>query len=256
MGTLDSIADNAFENVENSNPTEPVAEQVVSEPAKVQEVAEQPKEQEDQVFTKLNPNELPEEVKPYYKSLLKDYTQKRQAESARVKELEKQMEQYKSQLSKGTFEPSEQTPQESPEEYYRRIAKETFIQEQESMWDTQAMNEYPKLDSRLDESNPIEFDEMLDTALRSYLTDKLEEHVNSNGTKLQFDYKSTAKEFINKWDSYVENLIKSHTAKQNKLIKEKEIQTKKVSPSTTSTPTVKTGKVSLEDAISTAFDAK
>lgn len=247
---LEEAASMAFDNISNSNPAPAVEKPMVTEVPKQEPVAEAPKHEEGETFTKLNPNELPEDLKPYYKSLLSDYTKKRQSESARVKQLEAELTRYKSTPSQPY---QQQDPSVATEESTEELVKRMVQEQQESFWDKQAIAEYPKIDPRLDEGNPVEYDRVMDDFVRSRLSNALDEYVSENGTKIGFDYKSAVKDTIGEWETYVDNSVKAYIAKQNKLVKEKEVATKKASPSTSSATSVKNTRMSIDEALEAAL---
>jgi hypothetical protein len=247
---LDKAASDAFDSqeplVENLNPVPETAQEVKPEP--VPSTVEAPKEPEEESFTKINPNELSEELKSIYKSMQADYTRKRQAEKQTIKELEDKLA---SSGQKAEFPKSKDNL--SAEELVKQIARQTYIEEQETVWDQQATSDYPTLDERLNEDNPTEYDSLMDDFVRDRLTAALQTYVDKNGKKLGFDYKSEAKEAIKRWDEYVDDKVKSFVEKQNHTIKQKVDSSKKTTPNTVKAPTVPSGKMSIDDAIDAAF---
>lgn len=206
-------------------------------------------EEAEEKFTKVNPNELSPELQSIYKSLQADYTKKRQIESERVRRLEEELENIKKSTSevKETPEGEEETPEQ--------VAKRVFRETQEEEFDRTAKMEYPKIDPRLDEGKPVEYDEILDEWVRANLTSQLESYVEENGTNLGFDYKGISKELISKFDTYLTNLKKAYLSKETSRAKEQAGKLQKQSPSISAAPSTKAfKKMNLNDAIESAFD--
>lgn len=260
--------DDALEKASNGNAEE--LEEVESvetesddvQPAEVKQPEDKKEVSNDQTegesFTKLDPNALPEEVKPFYKNLVADYTRKRQAETAEVKAVRAQNEELMSriqQLEQG-FNDTDQTEVSEPqgvltEEDVERI----FVQRQEAVWEKQAVLDLPNIDPRLDEHNPIEFDEDLDNKVRTVLDEALTAYEKENGTKLGFNYRQTASEAIQAYDKKLESLFKSYLKRQSNLIKEKSDTLRKSAPAVSTAKSIKnTGKVSLDQALRDASE--
>jgi hypothetical protein len=240
---IESLANEIYDG-ESEAPQEPV------EALEVQEEVEQPQVQEvettepEESFTKVDPNALSDELKVIYKQLQADYTKKRQVEAEKVRKLEKKIEEM--------GKPQEpQDPQElSLEDRTRQVVRE----ENDSLWEKQAQADYPALDPRLNENDPLVYDEILDAALRLELTTKLDEYVEEHDTKVGFDYKNVSKEFVEKWDKYIESLNKAYIKKQTQIAKENADKLKKQAPVVRSSEGVKTGKMKIDDAINAALD--
>lgn len=253
---LDTALNNAFDSTvgeEEVKPTEPVAE--VEQPEEVKPEEAKTEEVQEEGFTKVNPAELPEELKPIYKGLVADYTRKRQVETAEVKTVRAENEQLKAQLEEllQGREPEAEEHQDSrplTAEDVERI----FIERQESAWEKQAQADIPTIDGRLDEHNPIEYDEDLFIKVITKLDEELTSYEAEKGTKLGFNYKQVAEEVIKNYDKKLESKFKSWSQKQTNLVREKADNFKKSAPATSTAKGVKaTGKVSLDEAINTAF---
>lgn len=232
-------------NTDDEEDLSDIPDEDIEEPADAK-----PKED---AFTKVNPDELPDELKSVYKSLQADYTRKRQEDRDAANQLKKEVDDLR-ELLNSRQDPRQPRPDETPEDAYRRIARETFIAEQEQMFDKTAQTEYPNINRRLDEDSG-HYDPMLDTWLRSQLTDELQTHIDKTGSKIGFDYKSIANDKIKAWDEYMLNSKKAYLQRQRELAK-KQVQEhkKKQAPSS---PKVKTSDVAPRDiggAIEAAFD--
>lgn len=241
--SIDNLVDEILDGGEATDEVvEPQTEQVETEQPPVQEVKS---DEAEESFTKVDVNALTDNEKKVYKQFQADYTRKRQLEAEKVRKLEKQLEGLK------TKSQTPQNPQElSDEDRVRKIVQD----EQDSIWDKQAQADYPSLDSRLDENDPVTYDEILDSALRLELTTKLDEYVEEHGSKVGFDYKGVSKSFVEKWDKYIEGLNKAYVKKQTQIAKENADKLKKQAPVVNNAPSVKTGKMSIDSAIESAFD--
>lgn len=260
--SLDDAANSAFGTTEEQEAETVETETEEEQPEEVKqsdvETEEDTEEPKDESFTKLDPNTLPEEVKPYYKSLVADYTRKRQVETAEVKAVRAENEKLMSRIQEleqgfddtnqaGATEP--QVPRVLTEEDVDRI----FVEKQESAWEKQAQLDFPTLDPRLDEHNPIEYDEDLDNKVREKLDQALGAYEQENGTKLGFNYRKVAAEVIEAHDKKLESLFKSYLKRQSTLIKEKADLHRKTAPTVTTAKSVKsTGKISLDQALEDA----
>jgi len=202
-------------------------------------------------FTPTSYDELPDELKPLHKSLQADYTRKRQLERQQVKDLETKLADLESKL-----ENADQTTDDLESDEY--ISEEDRIRnyikaEREAEWEKQAQTEIVNLDNRLNDNHP-DSDKFFDTFARDILEQRLVEHEQENGTKLGFDYKSVLNEVSDEWQSYIDGKIKSYIANQNKIMKKNAVQTKKSNPSTKSANVERSGNMSFDEAVASAFN--
>jgi hypothetical protein len=242
---IESLVGSEFDSQSEPTPAEvePTAE-VSDNPEPPQEVQEVKTEESDDSFTKVDLNALTDNEKKIYKQFQADYTRKRQKESAEVKKLEKLVEELKGK------------PQvsQNPELSVEDRVKQAVRSEQDELWDKQAQADYPSLDPRANEDDPITYDEFFDATLRKELTEQLDAHVEEHGTKVGFDYRKVTKEFTEKWDKYIEGLNKAYVKKQTQLAKENADKLKKQAPVVNHSDGVKTEKMNLTDAIEEAFN--
>lgn len=256
----DAIKETEAEPEETVTESEPVEQPEKVKPEEVKDVEvqepEEGEQQQEESFTKLDPNSLPEEVKPFYKSMLADYTRKRQAESAEVKGLRTEVETLKStleNLQQQDYEPEQQGDPNRP--LIAEEVREIVIREREQAWETEAQVDFPNLDPRLDENNPIEYDKSLDFVVRAMLDSELADHIEKTGTKLGFDYKGAVKGILEAENKRLENLFKSWTQKQTQKVKENAEKLKKASPNSVSAPSNKISKgMSLDEALDAALE--
>lgn len=202
-------------------------------------------------FSSLNPEELPDEVKPIYKSLQADYTRKRQADSAKVKELEARLDQLLNAQEPGEEEDlSNLTP-----EQIKEIAKQEVLNETVKVWEATAKQELDEIDPRLNENHPeYEKTAWFDQLIRARLDQELEMYKEENGTPVGFDYKGVAKKLISSLDEYVEEKSKTYLQKQSQLAKSKAEKLQKANPTVTNPETKRSGRMSIDDAIEMAFE--
>jgi hypothetical protein len=188
----------------NNEQDEVVAE--VQEPT-TQEV-EKPVEQSEETFTKVNIDELPEELKPVYKSLQADYTRKTQ-ELARIRKEQ---------------EAQRQQPQEdrelTPEELFDQRVDQRLEQKKTQEFRTTAIKDYESTDPRLKMDSDT-YDKPTDLYVGQEMDQRLKDHLQSGEPEYSFDYKSALKEVIQEWDSYVINKNKQFLATQQQQAKEK-----------------------------------
>ena len=236
--------------VENSEPEvqpEGTPEEAVESTEETEEPEKTEDTEEEESFTKTRVEDLPDEVRGIYKSLQADYTRKRQTDSQRVKELEKQIEDLRT--------PREDKPQGElrPEEQLREVVKQTLLEEKESEWEGLAQSEIEQIEPRLNSNHP-EFDDKFDTFARAQLDTDLESYVEKNGTKVGFDYKQSIGDIKKEWDDYVYKVNKNFIERQNKLAKDKQETLKKRNPPKTDLDSKPSGRLSLEDSIESAFE--
>lgn len=261
MSNLDNAIGKAFDDStsDDTPAVTPVESTEVTVPEVKPEVDQEvPAEAKEESFTKVNPETLPEDLKGIYKSLLKDYTQKRQAESkvakdltAKITDLEQRLQELQ-QSSSGS--PTVEGRPISPEEQLKQIARQTFVEEQEGLWIEQARTEYLSIDDRLNDNSPLH-DPILDEWVQDKLDADLDAYEAEHGSKLGFDYKSRGKELIATWDDYISSSNKRFIESQKAIAKEQSDKSAKQSPNVSSAKGERIkGKMSLDEALEGAFD--
>lgn len=251
----DNPLDTAFDDaVTDATPVSEVATQEAVVES-VQEVEpEQPQKPQEDSFSPVNPETLPEELKGVYKSLQADYTRKRQAESKLIKDYERRLQELESGVAP-VKSPTVEDYSQNPEERAREIARQTFREEQEKSWIEQAQSDYTRLDERLDDNNPLSHDPKLDAWLQNTLDDELAAHEKESGSKTSFNYKERAKELIKDWDEYISSSNKRFIEKQKQVAKEQASKSAKFSPEVSTAKGRPTeGKVSIDDAFELALN--
>lgn len=207
-------------------------------------------ESEEQAFTASNPDELPEELKPIYKSLQADYTRKtqelaeqRKATDSRVKELEERLNALTAGDEKEGVEPT-------PEDQLRAFVQQTIDSKQVAEYRNRAIADYNNADPRLDTTSES-YDKAVDLYVGQEMDARLQEHIDSGKPEYSFNHKAALKEVLTGWDDYLISKQKAFLQEQQKQAKAKAQEVKKQSPKSkesVSTPRV----MDLDDAIAAA----
>lgn len=288
-GSLDQVLSDTYEQntdaveetaAEESTPVEQPAEgqQPEGEAPKADEAGQpqkpeetpQPTEQEQETFTHVDPKTLPPELQGVYKSLLKDYTQKRQAESARVRELEEkvlQMEQSAAnpqqaaqdgQLYTGNLT-QEQLEAMTLTEYtawlkqqMKQEMEQASVQAEVAQFENEAPVDFLSLDDRFNHELPT-FDPRMAKHVAAQMDEALSSYIEEHGTHKGFDVRTTAEKFIGEWDEWLASLRKTNVQESAKATREKAQQLRRSAPTTTSVASKPTGKMSIDQALEAAF---
>lgn len=252
---MDNPLDDLVDQAMSSNDTqldEPVAQQVEANDVKPEVEQVQQQEPQEEKFSLVDPETLPDELKGTYKSLQADYTRKRQAESKLLKDLQRKIQDLETG-SKPVLSPTVEDSTLTPEQRAREIARQTFREEQEKSWIEQAQSDYIRLDDRLDDNSPVH-DPKLDSWLQNTLDDELAKHESESGSKTSFNYKERAKELIEEWDEYISSLNKKFIEKQKQMAKEQATKSAKFSPEVSQAKSKTTHhKVGLDEAFELAL---
>jgi chemotaxis protein histidine kinase CheA len=266
--------DTREEPTEVEEPTEEVeesteAEESTPEEEHSEESLQKLAEEDEESFTSLDPEKLPDEVKPFYKSLQAAFTKKRQADAEKVKEMEERL-QTASKAQKTVEEVNAliKRAREGDESAFRQLMqmdaqqqmseeeriRQVVQQEREEAFYKEAQSEYPKLDRRLDDTSPS-YDPMMDRWLRAQLAESLDTHWDKEGTSLGFDYKAEGKSLIGKWDKYLVDKNTAYLKKQSEMAKKKSEESKKKSPKTSKAEASPNRKMSLDEAVDAAIES-
>lgn len=254
-GTLTkSVEEAPSTEQEASTEVEEVVEDTTTETETEEDVA-QANEEETPVDKVVDPNELPEELKPLYEKMKKDmdkgFTQGRQKDRAEINELRKEL----TKLKKQSDPTEEDLSKLTPEEQIERLAEQKVLQSKIKDFREQALQDYNNLDPRLDNSEGNDsYDEVMDTAISTQLDKLLADHVEIHGNELGFDYKAKSKELIENWDSYIRSKTDSYIAKQREQAKKSEQKISKANPKTKASSVKPNSTMSLEDAVNAAFN--
>lgn len=242
-----------------------------------EDTTEEDTEEGDESFTKVDPNSLPEEVKPVYKSLLADYTRKRQQEAEQVRTMQAENEQLKQQLAEaqqgGQGRPQgnpgqvqiDLTPEQIGDmtlpEYTQYVigkALETTQATQQTRevqnFEQEAVTGFLSMDARLNPDVESSYDPKFATFVGNAVDQDYEEHIQKTGSPVGFDYKGSAQKHIQEWDDWVNSIKKESVQKTSKESKAKANRHRKSSPPTSKARSKKSGKMDLGGAIDAAFD--
>lgn len=241
------------------------------QPTKPEETP-QPTEQEQETFTHIDPKTLPPELQGTYRNLLKDYTQKRQAETAKLRELETKI----AEMEKSAANPQQAAQngqlytgdlsQEQLEamtlseytEWLKSQMQQEFVQQQALAEETQFAEAAPldflSLDDRFNHELPT-FDPRMAQHIASQMDADLEAHIQATGSHKGFDVKAAAEKHIEEWDAWLTSLRKTNVQETAKATRQKASQLRKVAPTTNSVVSKPAGKMGLDAAIGAAFDA-
>ena len=223
---------------------------------------DKPKESEDKeedTLEHVDPDEIPEELKPMYKNLMKGFTKGRQKDRAEVAELKKQL---KSLQKEPTDKPKSNEPPKfaNPQDYYKWVAKqeaEQVIQKENEKrretYRSQATKDYASLDKRLDQDSE-KHDPVVDAVIGTQLDGLLAQHVNSGKYEWEFDHKAQAKKLLKEWDQYLEGYAQKYISRQNELTKKKGADFKKKTVTKPKPAESKPSKMSIRQAMKTAMD--
>lgn len=235
------------ESEPDESPKSDNQKETVSESKEQKEDVESDKES----FSNISPDELPDELKAVYKSLQADYTRKRQQESQRVKELEKQIENLSKQDTQNSNQ--EQPKPKTAEEYIRSEVERTLETKKIADFRESAIDYYESADNRLNPKSE-DYDQHTDHVIGQMMDTKLEDHIKEFGTELGFDYKQALKNSVSDWDQYITNKQKTYFEKKQESLKNKASQSQKRNPRGTPAKT-KNDKPTLDEAIELAFQS-
>lgn len=236
---------------------------------------EETKDEDKESFTKVNPNDLPDEVKPVYKSLLADYTRKRQQEAEVVKTVQAENEQLKQQLSQlqgqggGTKAPGQVqidlTPEQIGEmtlpEYTQYVINKALEVNQSTQatrevqnFEQEAVTGFLSMDARLNPEAESSYDPRFASYVGNAVDQDYEAHIAKTGSPVGFDYKGSAEKHIKSWDDWVNGIKKETVKSTSKASKQKATKLKKSAPPTTQAKSKTSSSMDLGGAIGAAFD--
>lgn len=266
MGTLDEAfaqADEQLNNREDQSVEEqpkeeaPVAEEPsAEEPSKeVEEPKEKPKaEDKSESFSKLNPEELPDELKGVYKSLQADYTRKTQELADKRKATDRRVEELESQIADLKKKPEGKKDQQSPEDKLKSYISDTVKSEQEAAkiagFRETAIRDYEQADDRLKLGTDT-YDEATDLYVGQKMDSKLAEHMKDGEPEYTFDYKAALKDVLSDWDTYVQTRQKAYLEEQTKKAKAEAEKVSKQNPKGNQQPG-RPKKMTLDEAVALA----
>jgi len=235
-------------HINSSQEPEPkVTEQVGdTQEQKVQEFAEQ---------GDLN-NRSPEEMKAIYADWTKKYTQKRQAETAELKqareeaetlrierdELKKMRETQSAPLQSGAMQSAankadadlvsgrlsvqeytdrmRQIMSEDARRIFEEVYSEKSQEQQAKQFEESAAKDFITSDNRLDQNSPT-YDKRMARVISADMDNSLTDYQEENGTFVGFDAKGTAKRLIQEYDNEMDEIIKTRVQSSSQIAKEK-----------------------------------
>lgn len=252
-----------------------------SEAQKVEETAiESTQEQPETEETFAEKGELagktPEQLEEIYKNWQRSYTEKRQKETQKLKELEAKLAQLE---TTPTAQPVEQrveaaqqalnlgqmTVQQYTEymkqltlEQAREAAKEEYqqlvVQQREEQLAEQARNSFENADTRLNQHAP-DFDEKLRDEVRREMAELLDKHLEETGSYQGFDAETLTKKIIERKDREIDELIKKRTLQSTQAAKMREAKAMKSATRGTTGDSQPVGGSSIRNILSEAIDS-
>jgi len=239
MSDDDNVATTEETTEEESKVEETEEESEEESEDESKEETEETEDTEEESFTDVDPESLSEQDKEAYKRLQADYTKKRQEESNRVKELEKQVRELNSKMN----------PESEMTE-----AERDHHNEKEKLWQEDALTEINQLEPALDENSP-KYDPVFDQWARAQLDKELETYAQTNkGYGYGFDYKKLIPELSKQWKEHQEKIVTNYLEKQSKARKSKATRNAKKAPKKV-TPSKKEVAIdSLDDVFAAASE--
>lgn len=259
------------ETPEASQPQEVVAEE---QPEVVEKFAE------DKDLSGLSPEQLLETKREWERA----YTKKRQAETAELKKLREEIEQFRKQQTVSEPAPvvdfSQQKAQvnelyrngqldyqtaiakleEINREEARQVAREEFeaIQteaqlREEHTRQEQFWSEFLSVDTRLDEHSPTP-DKTLLSEVQGKLADALDLHIQNHGSSAGFDVKGLTQQFVQEYDQRIDELVKQRTKQSVQAAKMRDAKIQKSASRGTTTESTSVGGNSVRDILSQTVD--
>lgn len=237
---------------------ETVEEEVTEESTEVEESDAESKEEassEDnqESFTKVDPEELPDELKGVYKSLQADYTRKTQDLAKKRKSSEERIAELEQRLEKLSPESRSQDKPKTPQDQVREMVKGELEAEKIASFRDQAISDYEAADQRL-KLDSEDYDKATDLFVGQEMDSRLSQHINEGEPEYTFDYKKALKDVLSEWDDYVENKQKAYLEKQQKRVKKKAKEVQKQNPKAKSAAG-RPKKPTLDEAIALAQKA-
>lgn len=218
----------------------------------------------EESYTRIDPKSLPPELQGMHKSLLRDYTKKTQALAQQRKEIEAMRSQPQ------TVDPK---PQESiqPDMPYENMSVEEYtafmlakveeklsaqqqkvLDEQNQKYLDKAVTEFEATDERLNPESPA-YDEYMRNAVGSKLDEALSAYTEENGSPIGFDYQGQAQDLIEQYEKHMESRAKTIAEAKTKQAFQGVRRTAATSVPSSQAPSKPAGKMSLDEAIDSAF---
>lgn len=258
MSTLNDAFDKASADLEQEDVTdvtdvEEISEDEVSQNNRDGDDAEETRSEEES-FTSIDPNALPEELKATYKSLQADYTRKTQEVAKIRKESEQQakvLEERIRELEKSRQPEVQGSQQLTPQQVIQEAVKGELQAAKIVEFQDNALSAYRNSDPRLNDENQETYDKATDLFVGQRMDELLSDYVKEKGTEIGFDTDTKVKQALEEWDQYLQEQNKKYLERQSKLAKENQKKNSRSNPPAT-TGRSKPGKMSLEQAIALA----
>lgn len=235
-------------------PEAPTASAPEGQPSATANPPEQPKPEETFADKGDLTGKTPEQLEEIYKNWQRSYTEKRQKETQRLKDLEAKL----SELEKRPAQAPVATPETIAEkkdaaqealnlgqmtvsqytDYMRRLAVEEAkvaareeykviaAEEREDRLAKSALEKFQSADSRLNEHSP-DFDETFKLEVQRELADMLDKHLEETGSYEGFDSDSLTKQIVERKDKQLDEIIKKRTQQSTQAAKMREAKAKK-----------------------------
>ena len=172
-----SIRDAAEEAVSTLSSTE--SKETPQEEVKVESTVEteQPTaepttqtETKEESFTNIDPKTLAPELQETYRNLQRGYTQARQKETQKIREMEAKIAELEARgVNNPQVQEQKDLSQLTPEEFVEHIrqeaarqANEAVLNDRKELFRKEAVNVYNTLDPRLNIDDQVEYDELMD----------------------------------------------------------------------------------------------
>lgn len=199
----------------------------------------------------------PEELEEIYKNWQKSYTQTRQAEKAREKEMAEKLAQYEKTLSQFKAQepekPINEMTVEELQQHFATKAQEIAKTAQENSYIEAQEKSFYELDKRLDEDHP-EHDPNLFYSVVGQVTKLRDQFESDKGTVVGFDFVGEAKKVISAYDEAVKQKVQSYLKRNNETARGKVQESSKANPKSSSAKLKKAGGLDLEEAFEEALN--
>lgn len=220
--------------------------------------SEQTQEKTETFAEDVDPKTLesmtPQQLLEMKKNWERSYTQKRQKETAEIRQYQQRIAELEGiaqkadQLPQGDLQQradlAEQRVNEgqmSVEEYTkymrqlfaedaRRVAREEYqgirAEEKEEQLAQKALEDFTSTDSRLNEHSP-EFDELFAREVKREIAELLDQHLAQGGSYEGFDARSLTEQIVERKDRALDEIIKTRTQQSTQAAKMREAKAKK-----------------------------
>jgi hypothetical protein len=264
MPTFRDIAEESVQDSqEETTPVQPQAEE-----PKEEEHSESEGQEEIEAFAEKVPltGKTPEELEAIYDKWQKSYQQKRQKETAEIRELRQRNAEYEQRLStQPTTQQVEQAQQDVQQQFElgnltveqytaymqelsKEAAKAVYHEEREQERQETAFQDFIDLDTRLDSDSPT-FNERMFKELNLEMSQRLAEHLEKHQTAKGFNAKRIGKEVIERYDKELDEIVKTRTQQSTQAARMRAAKFSKANPQSTSAPSTSTQGKSFRDIL-------